>query len=182
MPNPPHFPAALPFAIGNIRKPRKFQKFPRMRATLLAWVVLAVLGLAIGAPRAGAEPNFFEKRKIEAQAIAAFLRMITLWQEEVYFELYGEGTVASKERLDQESFAQRMVELSWVPNGELNPKHLKADYRFRTMVYVSARVPYRHKFNPNQRFTRDQTMILLRENDRWRVDLVELIRSPYSGG
>lgn len=151
------------------------------------WTILGTLpgslpGTSSLTPQTKAEPNFFEKARIEAQAIAAFQRMVTLWQEEVYFELYGEGTEASKERLDLETFAQRMVELAWVPNGELNPKHLKADYRFRTMVYVSARVPYRHKFNPNQRFTRDQTLILLYEDKRWRIDLIELIRSPYSGG
>ena len=157
----------------------------RPRALLCAGLAALIL-LASGAagpmvPEALAEPNFFEQRRIEAKALEAFRRMITLWQEEVYFELYEEGMSASKARITQELFAQRMVELSWVPHGELNPKHLKASYRFRTVVYITARIPYRHKFNPDSRFSKQQTVVLLFEDGRWRLDLIELIRSPFSG-
>jgi hypothetical protein len=134
-----------------------------------------------GAPAAQAEPNFFEQRKIEAQALEAFRRILTLWQEEVYFELYDWGMEASRARISREDFAQRMVELSWVPRGELNPRYLKADYRFRTVVYITARVPYRHKFNVDNRFSKDQTLVLVQEGMQWRIDLIELIRAPFSG-
>jgi len=138
-------------------------------------------GFAWGPPAAQADPNFFEQRKIEAQALEAFRRIITLWQEEVYFELYESGMEASKGRISREDFAQRMVELSWVPRGELNPRFLKAEYRFRTVVYITARVPYRHKFNVDTLFSKDQTLVLVQEGGQWRIDLIELIRAPYSG-
>jgi hypothetical protein len=99
----------------------------------------------------------------------------------VYFELYDHGMAASKARITREEFAQRMVELSWVPEGELSPRHLKAQYRFRTVVYVSARIPYRHKFNPDNRFSREQTLLLLQEDGQWKVDLIALVRAPFSG-
>lgn len=139
------------------------------------------LALVPGGPVAWAESNFFEQRKIEAQALEAFQRVLRLWQEEVYFELYDFGMAESRARISREQFAQRMVELSWVPKGELNPKHLKTSFRFRTLVYITARVPYQHKFNPDRRFSKDQTMMLVQEEGQWRLDLIELIRSPYSG-
>lgn len=148
-----------------------------LAATLLA----AVLLLPTWAGRAAGEPNFFEQRKIEAQALEGFRRVITLWQEEVYFELYDFGMAATKARISREDFAQRMVELSWVPRGELNAEHLKAHYRFRTVVYITVRIPYRHKFNSEERFSKDQTLVMVQEEGRWRIDLIALIRSPYSG-
>lgn len=151
-----------------------------------AWSVpvaalVAALLLTGAAGGLRAEPNYFEQRRIEAQALEAFRRMVDLWREEVYFELYDDGIAASRARIGREEFAQRMVELSWVPDGELNPSHLKAAYRFRTIVYVTARMPYRHKFNPERRFAKDQTFLLQQEDGQWKVDLIALIRAPFSG-
>ena len=155
----------------------------RTRGTaLLAPAALLLAALLLGPAAAlRAEPNTFEQRKIEAQALESFKRIVQLWQEEVYFELYDHGMAASKARISRADFAQRMVELSWVPEGDLNPTHLKAQFRFRTVVYVTARVPYRHKFNPDNRFSKEQTLLLLQEDGQWKVDLIALIRSPYSG-
>jgi hypothetical protein len=153
-------------------------------AALLLPVLLPalLLGLLLGpAAPLRAEANYFEQRKIEAQALETFRRVITLWREEVYFELYDHGMAASKARISREEFAQRMVELGWVPEGELNPTHLKAQFRFRSVVYVTARIPYRQKFNPDVRFSKDQTLLMLQEDGQWKVDLIALIRSPYSG-
>ncbi|MCH8884407.1 MAG: hypothetical protein IIA41_13050 [SAR324 cluster bacterium] len=127
-----------------------------------------------------AEPNVFERESIEQEALDAFRRMITLWREELYFELYEEGWAASRERVSLESFAERMVELAWLPQGELDDKFLKPDFRHRTMVYIQARLAFQHKFDPTQRFEKDHSALLLKENGRWRIDLVQLVRSPYS--
>lgn len=154
----------------------------RRIAPAVALIAMAVVALtSIPARTAWSEPNFFEKRKIELQALEAFKRIISRWREEVYFELYDSGMEESQGRITRQDFAQRMVELSWVPQGELNPKFLKLRYHFRTMVYVTARVSYRHKFDQTRGFSKDQTMVLVQEKGKWRVDLIELIRSPFSG-
>ena len=179
----PKLPKHLQFRAKSPLKTRGWGKHSlpvRWVGPFLAAVALLYL-IGIAVPSARADPNFFEQRLIEAKALEAFKRMIILWQEEVYFELYAEGMSASKARVSQEEFAQRMVELSWVPYGDLNPKFLKATYRFRTVVYLSVRVPYRHKFNPENRFSKQQTLVLVYEEGRWRIDLIELIRSPFSG-
>lgn len=155
-------------------------------AVVLTWalavsVVSVAAVIIIPAGTAWGEPNYFEKRNIELQALEAFKEIISRWREEVYFELYDSGMEESQGRITREEFAQRMVELSWVPLGELNPKFLKLRYHFRTMVYVTARVPYRHKFDLERTFSKDQTMVMVWEKGAWRVDLIELIRSPYSG-
>lgn len=146
-------------------------------AAASAALVAAVLSAA--APPAPAAPNHFEQRKIEAQALEAFRRILTLWREEVYFELYDQGMEASKARISREDFAQRMVQLEWLPQGEPSPRYFSAEYRFRTMAYVKVRMLYRNKFDPTQQFNKDQTFLLMQENGTWRVDLIDLIRSPY---
>jgi len=147
-------------------------------AVALAGLLLA--GLLVGpAGTARAEPGSQEQSKIEAQAVEAFKRIMSLWREEVYFELYDQGTAASKARITREEFAQRMVQLEWLPEGELNPRFLKAEYRFRTMIYIQARIPYRNKFNVGEPFAKDQTVVLLQEEGQWHVDLIQLVRSPY---
>jgi len=152
----------------------------RWLTSVIAAVTAAVTLAAVPPPPAGeAAPNRFEQQKIEAQALDAFKRILGLWREEVYFELYDQGMEASKARITRENFAQRMVQLEWLPQGEPNPRYLSADYRFRTMAYVKVRMLYRNKFNPSQQFNKDQTFLLLQENGTWRIDLVDLIRSPY---
>jgi hypothetical protein len=151
----------------------------RLTVALAAFTAMAALAFVPPPPAGQAAPNHFEQRKIEAQALEAFRRMLTLWREEVYFELYDQGMEASKARITRENFAQRMVQLEWLPQGDPNPRYVSADYRFRTMAYVKVRVLYRNKFNPGQQFNKDQTFLLLQENGAWKVDLVDLIRSPY---
>jgi hypothetical protein len=146
------------------------------------WAAACLLGIALaaGAGPVRADPNLDEQRAIAEEALRAFRQMITLWREELYFELYESGWQTSKARLSTEEFARRMVELAWVPEGEPDPKFLKADFRHRTMVYVNARFLFQNKFNPTQRFSRDDSLLLLKEDGQWKVDLVQLIRSPYS--
>jgi hypothetical protein len=148
---------------------------------LAAAVSAALVSVSIlaGAPPAPGAPNPFEQRKIEAQALEAFRRILALWREEVYFELYDHGMEASKARIAREDFAQRMVQLEWLPQGEPARRYFSAEYRFRTMAYVKVRVLYRNKFDPSRQFNKDQTFLLLLENGTWRIDLIDLIRSPY---
>ena len=140
---------------------------------LLAWPL-------VWAPSARAEPNAFEKREIEAAALEAFKTIVTLWREELYFELYDLGSESTRARVSKEEFAGRMVRLNWLPEGELNPEFLKAKFRFRTMVYVAARIRYRDKFNPESEFLKEQTFLLLKERGEWRIDLIKLVRAPFA--
>ena len=142
--------------------------------------LLLVLMLSPCADSVLAAPTRFEKQEVEAQALEAFRRIMDLWKEELYFELYDSGMESTKKQVSLEAFAQRMVELAWLPQGELNAKFLKAKFRFRTMIYISARVQYRHKFNPDKTFFKDHIFLLLEENGTWRVDLVQLVRAPFA--
>lgn len=153
------------------------------RRGIALWL-LATLTLLLAVPAlpaaANAAVNRFEQEAIEAEAVEAFRAVHTLWREEVYFELYDTGTAASKGRISQTEFAQRMVESDWVPDGALNPRYLSATFRFRTMVYVTARLRFRNKFNPERTYEKDARLLLLKENGQWRVDLVQLIRAPFA--
>ncbi len=146
----------------------------------LVFVLLpAIAGLERSA-QAQEQPNLFERRIIEKDAVRAFQQIITLWREELYFELYDEGWEDSRARITLEEFAQRMVELPWVPKGELDAKFLETDFRHRTMVYLKARMAFRHKFDPTKSYTKNYSTLLMKEDGRWRIDLIQIIRSPYS--
>ena len=153
------------------------------RAILVAGLVFAMLPAISGwerSARAQDQPNLFERRIIEKDAIRAFQQIITLWREELYFELYDEGWADSRARITLEEFAQRMVELPWVPRGELDAKFLETDFRHRTMVYLNARMAFRHKFDPTKTYTKNYSTLLMKEDGRWRIDLIQIIRAPYS--
>lgn len=127
-----------------------------------------------------AEPSVYEQERISREAQEAFQNVINLWREEVYFELYDHGTAASRQRIGREAFAQRMVELRWIPEGPLNERRVETTFHFRTLVYVTAEVRYREKFNPQRSFAKRHTLAMLRENGDWHVDLVALLRAPYT--
>ena len=160
----------------------------RRTGAVAGWARCARLLLAVSLPLAlmlahggslRAEPNAFDQRRIETEALEAFHKVLAMWREEVYFELFANGTRESQQRLGQEGFAQRMVELTWVPDGVPNPKYVSAEIRHRTMVYIKVRVPYRHKFNPDKRFSKEQALLMQQEGGLWRVDLVQLVRAPF---
>lgn len=167
-------------AFVRLRRPRWLQCALSIGVWLLAPLLMTLLLPWPAAQPARAEPTRFEKQEVEAQALEAFRGIMGLWQEELYFELYESGMESTKRQISLEQFAQRMVELSWVPQGKLNPKFLKPVFRFRTMVYVSARVRYRHKFNLDNTFVKDHTFLLLEEDGTWRIDLVQLVRAPFA--
>ena len=166
--------------------PARYIEPPRPRTLLGSLLICAAMSSTLlflsgsHGDTAFAEPSRFEKQDIEAQALEAFRQILGLWKEELYFELYENGMESTKKQVSLEDFAQRMVELAWLPQGVLNPKFLKSKFRFRTMIYVSARVKYRHKFNPDKIFFKDHTFLLLEEKGTWRIDLVQLVRAPYA--
>lgn len=169
-------------ALFTRTRPRRLMGAPG-RLILLIGLSALLIGLHAswhGVDSAQAEPTRYEKQNVEAQALEAFRRMLGLWKEELYFELYEFGMESTKKQVSMGIFAQRMVELAWVPHGELNAKFLKPKFRFRTMVYINARVEYRHKFNPDRKFLKDHTFLLFEENGTWRIDLVQLVRAPYA--
>ncbi|MBI4084220.1 MAG: hypothetical protein HY423_16565 [Candidatus Lambdaproteobacteria bacterium] len=166
--------------LGEGRGPRQSTRGVLPVAVALLALAAAAAALAPRVARAQPiEPGAPERQKIEAQAVEAFKRLVSLWREELYFELYDHGMEDTKARISKEEFAQRMVQLNWLPEAELNPKFLKAELRFRTMVYVTARIVYRNKFKQDESFTREQTLLLLLEGKTWRLDLIQLIRAPF---
>ena len=119
-----------------------------------------------------------ELETILTQARAQFNNFLQLWQEERYFEMYEFGVRQSKQQLSVEEFATRMVELGWVPvNVDQEP--LQVDFRFRTMVYVTTVLEFRHKSFPELQYGKRQSFLLIQEGEGWHLDLLQMIRTPY---
>ena len=125
------------------------------------------------------QPTPAELEEIRKETKIVFQTFLQLWQEERYFELYEYGKRHSKNQLTIEEFATRMVELDWVPLGLLSDKIPEVNYRYKTMLYVDAAILFRHKSFIDLQLSKQQSFLLIKEEGKWRVDLLQMIRSPF---
>ena len=125
------------------------------------------------------QPTPAELEAIRKETKIVFQNFLQLWQEERYFELYEYGKRHSRNQLTIEEFATRMVELDWVPVGLLPDNNPEVNYRYRTLLYVDVAILFRHKSFLDLQFSKQQSFLLLKEEDKWRVDLLQMIRSPF---
>ena len=125
------------------------------------------------------QPTPSELEAIRKETKIVFQNFLQLWQEERYFELYEYGKRNSRNQLTIEEFATRMVELDWVPVGFLPDKNLEVNYHYRTLLYVDVAILFRHKSFMDLQFSKQQSFLLLKEEGKWRFDLLQMIRSPF---
>ena len=125
------------------------------------------------------QPTPAELDAIRKETKIVFQNFLQLWQEERYFELYKYGKRHSRNQLTIEEFATRMVELDWVPVGLLPENNPVVNYRYRTMLYVDVGILFRHKSFMDLQFSKQQSFLLLKEEGKWRFDLLQMIRSPF---
>ena len=125
------------------------------------------------------QPTPAELEVISKETKIVFQNFLQLWQEERYFELYEYGKRHSKNQLTIEEFATRMVELDWVPVDLLPENNPEVNYRYRTLLYVDVAILFRHKSFIDLQFSKQQSFLLLKEEGKWRFDLLQMIRSPF---
>ena len=125
------------------------------------------------------QPTPAELEVISKETKIVFQNFLQLWQEERYFELYEYGKRHSKNQLTIEDFATRMVELDWVPVDLLPENNPEVNYRYRTLLYVDVAILFRHKSFIDLQFSKQQSFLLLKEEGKWRFDLLQMIRSPF---
>ena len=125
------------------------------------------------------QPTPAELEVISKETKIVFQNFLQLWQEERYFELYEYGKRHSKNQLTIEEFATRMVELDWVPVDLLPENNPEVNYRYRTFLYVDVAILFRHKSFIDLQFSKQQSFLLLKEEGKWRFDLLQMIRSPF---
>jgi hypothetical protein len=149
-----------------------------LRTLLIVAVLLAGRGAFLVEVQART-PTPMEMEAIHVETQKAFEEFLQLWQEERYFEMYEFGRRQSKELLGLEEYATRMVELDWVPVQLAPEKPPVVSFRFQTMLYVEATIVFRHKSMVDLQFERSQAFLLLKEDGKWRFDLLQMIRSPF---
>ena len=141
---------------------------------------LGVLQIILGLSNAIArQPTPAEIEAIRKETKIVFQTFLQLWQEERYFELYEYGKRHSRNQLTIEEFATRMVELDWVPVGLLSENIPVVNYHYRTLLYVDAAILFRHKSFMDLQLSKQQSFLLIKEEGKWRVDLLQMIRSPF---
>ncbi|MBF0352908.1 MAG: hypothetical protein HQM11_17880 [SAR324 cluster bacterium] len=141
--------------------------------------LLVIMLWTMSAPCALSAPTPLEMENIQGQVRQAFKEFIQLWRTERYFELYDYGTEQSRKKLTLEEYATRMVELNWVPVGDLKDEEMELSFVFRTMLYVNVPLEFKHKSNQSLQFKKKQAFLLMLENNKWRFDLLQMIRSPF---
>ena len=85
----------------------------------------------------------------------------------------------TKNQMTIEDFATRMDELDWVPEGFDEGESPEILYHYRTLLYVSAAIVFRHKSKFDLQFAKKQSFLMLKENGKWCFDLMQMIRSPF---
>ena len=147
-----------------------------VRQIIFFCVLIIISGISNTSAR---QPTPTELEAILQETKFVFQSFLQLWQEERYFELYEYGKNNSRNQLSIEEFATRMVELDWVPVGLLPDKIPEVNYRYRTLLYVDAEILFRHKSYMDLQFSKKQSFLLLKEEGKWRFDLLQMIRSPF---
>ena len=125
------------------------------------------------------QPSPAELDAIQNETMVVFQNFLQLWREESYFELYNFGKQQSLNQITIEEFATRMVELDWVPVGLEIENKPAISYYYRTLLYVTAVIVFRHKSDLDLQFKKKQSFLLIKENGKWRFDLLQMIRSPF---
>ena len=153
-----------------------FEQNVLFRQIIFFCLLTVISGLSNASAR---QPTPAELEEIRKETKIVFQNFLQLWQEERYFELYEYGKRHSKNQLTTEEFATRMVELDWVPVGLLLENNLEVKYRYRTLLYVDVAILFRHKSFMDLQFSKQQSFLLLKEEGKWRFDLLQMIRSPF---
>ena len=146
------------------------------RLVIFLCLLTVIPCLSNASPR---QPTPAEVESIRKENKIVFQNFLQLWQEERYFELYEYGKRHSRNQLTIEEFATRMVELDWVPVGLLSEKIPEVNYRYRTLLYVDAAILFRHKSFMDLQLSKQQSFLLIKEEGKWRVDLLQMIRAPF---
>ena len=153
-----------------------FEQNILFRLILFFCLLTIISGLSNASAR---QPTPAELESIRKETKIVFQNFLQLWQEERYFELYEYGKRNSRNQLTIEEFATRMVELDWVPVGFLPDKNLEVNYHYRTLLYVDVAILFRHKSFMDLQLSKQQSFLLLKEESKWRFDLLQMIRSPF---
>ena len=125
------------------------------------------------------QPTPMELEIIHEETRFVFKNFLQLWQEERYFELYEYGGENTIEQISHEEFATRMVELDWVPVGLESLNEPTISFRYKTLVYVTAKIIFQHKNYFDLKFAKKQSFLLIKEKGKWSFDLIQMIRSPF---
>ena len=153
-----------------------FEQNVLSRLIIFFFLLTIISGLSNASAR---QPTPAELKEIHKETKIVFQNFLQLWQEERYFELYEFGKRHSRNQLTTEEFATRMVELDWVPVGLLTDNIPEVNYHYRTMLYVDVTILFRHKSFMDLQFSKQQSFLLIKEEGKWRFDLLQMIRSPF---
>ncbi len=124
-------------------------------------------------------PTPFEVETAKKQVKDMFKTLLRLWQEERYFEMYQMGYVSSQNTVEEQEFATRMVKLDYLPVFPEDEPTLELKFRYRSLIYVTTRLQFKHKTNNTIKFIKPHQFLLMYENGAWRVDLIQILRSPF---
>jgi hypothetical protein len=122
-----------------------------------------------------------EERRIEADVLSAFSRIVTLWQDEDYNALYEFGDETSRKILSLDKFAETTRNNSW-KLACCWEKALDIEITIKKPTYavVKARIGYQMRFDTGSTRFVMQTFDMTLQDGNWKIDLQEIAyQDPY---
>ncbi|MDX2471026.1 MAG: hypothetical protein QNL04_10670 [SAR324 cluster bacterium] len=127
-----------------------------------------------------AKPNYYEVRIVKAEVKKSFENFISMWKEELYFDMYDHGQIYSRRLMGKSEFAQRMVDLPWKPSAkEMTIEEIEVDYRSFTLIRCVLEME--NKTNPSRKVEKRYYFHVILEKGKWKFDLGQIIRVPFVG-
>jgi len=141
---------------------------------LLFILIVFIPGLAVSGGLTSTE-----RRRIESDATDSLKTIVDFWKNGKWEDLYDYGHRKSQTSISKESFVNRMKNKSyeWASSWE-TIKDIEAEVESHKLVYVKAKVGYKRKGGGDTKFL-TETYRMIFEEERWRIDLSKILRSPF---
>ncbi len=157
--------------------PSQIRPLPNKLFALLLFLLLAS---SLSPKKLEAKPNYYEVRIVKAEVKKSFENFISMWKEELYFDMYDHGQIYSRRLMGKSEFAQRMVDLPWKPGvKKMTIEEIEVDYRSFTMVRCVLEME--NKTNPSRKVEKRYYFHVILEKGKWKFDLGQIIRVPFVG-
>jgi uncharacterized protein (UPF0335 family) len=128
-------------------------------------------------PVAVKEKEKIDRNRIEGDVIESVKRILSLWKDGRYNELYDQGDQKSRRGISREDFEHRMRKkgIGLASSWEIL-RDIQVDIESATLAYATAKIGFRPKHG-GQTIFRTETYRLSFEKGMWKVGLQKILQT-----
>jgi hypothetical protein len=134
-------------------------------------------GKGAKAPVAVKEKEKIDRNRIEGDVIESVKRVLSLWKDEKYKELYDQGDQKSRRGISREDFEHRMKKkgIGLASSWEIL-RDIQVDVESATLAYATAKIGFKAKRGGETIF-RTETYRLSFEKGMWKISLQKILQT-----